>query len=94
MSDPAPVITLLTDYGLTDEFVGVCHGVITRLCPRARVIDLCHGVPPQDIHAGAAILAQALPYLPLGVHVAIVDPGVGGERRALAVALAGGNVLV
>jgi hypothetical protein len=78
------VITFLTDYGLTDAFVGVCHAVIARACPSARVIDLTHGVPRADVRAGALILRGALPYLPIGVHVAVVDPGVGGDRRAVA----------
>ncbi len=84
-----PVITFLSDYGLIDEFVGVCHGVIAQRCPGARVIDLTHAIPPHDVRTGASILAAATPYLPIGVHLAIVDPGVGasGEqaRRAVAV---------
>jgi S-adenosyl-L-methionine hydrolase (adenosine-forming) len=83
-----PVITFLSDYGLEDEFVGVCHGVIARRCPAARVIDITHGIPPQDVRAGALALAAALPYMPAGVHLAVVDPGVGERgataRRALA----------
>jgi S-adenosyl-L-methionine hydrolase (adenosine-forming) len=90
----APFITFLSDYGLTDSFVGVCHGVIARLCPSARVIDLTHGVARADVRAGALILRGALPYLPVGVHLAVVDPGVGGDRRAVAVAVADGRVLV
>jgi S-adenosyl-L-methionine hydrolase (adenosine-forming) len=89
-----PVITFLSDYGLNDEFVGTCHGVIARVCPAARVIDLTHGVPRQDVRAGALVLAAALPYLPVGVHLAVVDPGVGGERRAVAAKLGDGRVLV
>lgn len=89
-----PVITLLTDYGITDEFVGVLHGVIFRICPQARVIDLSHGVVPHDIRGGATVLAQSLPYMPVGVHVAIVDPTVGGERRSVALSLRDGRVLV
>lgn len=83
-----PVITFLSDYGLEDEFVGVCHGVIARRCPAARVIDLTHGIPPQDVRAGALALAAALPFVPAGVHLAVVDPQVGARgasaRRALA----------
>jgi S-adenosylmethionine hydrolase len=83
-----PVITFLSDYGLEDGFVGVCHGVIARRCPDARVIDITHGIRPQDVRAGALVLAAALPFMPAGVHLAVVDPGVGarGEsaRRALA----------
>jgi S-adenosyl-L-methionine hydrolase (adenosine-forming) len=77
-------LTFLSDYGLADEFVGVVHGVIARICPDARVIDLTHGIPRQDVRAGAAILARALPYTPAGVHLAVVDPDVGARRRALA----------
>jgi S-adenosylmethionine hydrolase len=77
-------VSFLSDYGLTDEFVGVVHGVIAGICPEARVIDLTHGVPRQDVLAGALALARALPYVPAGVHLAVVDPGVGALRRALA----------
>ncbi|MGH3417399.1 MAG: SAM hydrolase/SAM-dependent halogenase family protein [Actinocrinis sp.] len=89
-----PVITFLSDYGLADEFVGVCHGVIARACPAARVIDLGHGIARGDVLGGAVVLADALPFLPVGVHLAVVDPGVGGPRRALALALADGRLLV
>ena len=88
------VITLLTDYGVVDEFVGVLHGVIAGICPDAAVIDLSHGVPPQDIRAGAAVLVHSLPYMPVGVHVAVVDPTVGSDRRAVALRLADGRILV
>ena len=80
----ARVVTFLTDYGYEDEFVGVCHGVIARLAPEVRVIDLTHGVARHDVRSGALILRRALPYFPPGVHLAVVDPGVGGERRAVA----------
>ena len=95
----APVITFLSDYGLGDEFVGVCHGVIARRCPQARVIDLTHAVPPQDVRWGALVLASAAPYLPAGVHLAVVDPGVGASgaqaRRAVALRIgADGHALV
>jgi len=84
----APIITFLSDYGLEDEFVGVCHGVIARRCPRARVIDLTHGIPRHDVRTGALVLAGALPFMPAGVHLAVVDPGVGATaeqaRRAIA----------
>ncbi len=89
-----PVITFLSDYGLADEFVGVCHGVIAGICPAARVIDLTHGVPRHDVRAGALALTAALPYLPVGVHLAVVDPDVGASRRAVALALADGRRLV
>lgn len=88
-------ITFLSDYGLTDEFVGVVHGVIAGICPDARVIDLTHGIPRQDVRAGAAILARALPYVPAGVHLAVVDPEVGARRRAVALRTAAeGRLLV
>jgi S-adenosyl-L-methionine hydrolase (adenosine-forming) len=86
-------ITFLTDYGLEDGFVAACHGVMARLSPATRVIDITHLVPPGDIRRGAAVLAQTVPYLPAGVHVAIVDPGVGTKRRAVALA-AGEHVFV
>jgi len=87
-SAPPPVITFLSDYGYSDEFVGVCHGVITRRCPNARIIDLTHMVPSHDVRAGAILLRSALPYLPAGIHLAVVDPGVSAvgpnARRAVA----------
>ncbi len=80
-----PVITFLSDYGRLDEFVGVCHGVIARRCPAARVIDLAHGIPRHDVRTGALVLRDALPYMPAGVHLAVVDPDVGAhQRRAVA----------
>lgn len=88
------IITFLSDYGLTDGFVGVCHAVIARACPSAHVIDLTHGVPRGDVRAGALILGGALPYLPVGVHLAVVDPGVGGDRRAVALRTADGRSFV
>ena len=89
-----PVITFLTDYGLTDPFVGICHAVIASRCPQARIIDLSHGVAPQDVRAGATVLARALPFLPVGVLLAVVDPGVGGARRGVAIRAAAGHLLV
>jgi S-adenosylmethionine hydrolase len=94
MNEPAPILTFLSDYGLADDFVGVCHGVIAGICPAARVIDLDHGIRRHDVRAGAIVLAEALPYLPVGVHLAVVDPDVGAERRAVALACADGRVLV
>src|ERR671932_2824917 len=77
-------ITFLSDYGLADEFVGVVHSVIARLCPEARVIDLGHGIARQNVLAGALALERALPFAPPGVHLAVVDPEVGARRRAVA----------
>ena len=88
-------ITFLSDYGVGDDFAGVCRAVIARIAPGARVIDISHGISRHDVHSGAAVLADALPYAPLGVHLAIVDPGVGGSRRGIAVRTAGeGHLLV
>ncbi|WP_328650472.1 SAM-dependent chlorinase/fluorinase [Micromonospora sp. NBC_00330] len=87
-----PWISLTTDYGLTDGFVAACHGVVARIAPAARVIDVTHLVPPADVRRGAAVLAQTVPYLPVGVHVAVVDPGVGTARRGVALATPGGLV--
>jgi len=78
------LVTFLSDYGLADEFVGVVHGVIARIAPEARVIDLGHGVARHDVRAGALILARTLPFTPAGVHLAVVDPEVGARRRAVA----------
>ncbi len=78
-------LTFLTDYGLEDAFVAVCHGVAAQIAPDIRIIDITHLIPPGDIKRGAVVLAQAVPYLPASVHVAVVDPGVGTPRRAVAV---------
>ena len=78
------VITFLTDFGLQDDFVGTCHGVMKRIAPDVEIIDLTHGVRPGRILQGALTLANSLPYMPVGVHLAVVDPGVGGGRRPLA----------
>lgn len=78
-------VTFLSDYGPGDEYVGVVEGVIAAIAPEARVIHLGHGVPAQDVRTGARRLARALPFTPPGVHLAVVDPGVGGPRRALAI---------
>jgi S-adenosyl-L-methionine hydrolase (adenosine-forming) len=89
------ILTLLTDYGLGDEFVGVCHGVARGILPPdVPLVDLTHGVPRHDVRHGALTLRNALPYLPVGVHVAVVDPQVGTERRAVAVRCDDGRVLV
>ncbi len=79
-------ITFLSDYGTADEFAGVCRAVIARIAPDARVIDLSHGIVRHDVGQGAAVLANALGYAPAGVHLAVVDPGVGTARRPVAVA--------
>ena len=88
------VITFLTDFGLRDDFVGTCKGVIKRIAPDAEVIDITHGIDPQDVLQGALVLADTLPYMPEGVHLAVVDPGVGSDRRGVALAGAGGRFYV
>jgi len=77
-------VTFLSDFGLQDDFVGTCHGVIKRIAPDAKVIDITHGIEPQAVLQGALVLANTLPYMPEGVHLAVVDPGVGSDRRGLA----------
>jgi S-adenosyl-L-methionine hydrolase (adenosine-forming) len=86
-------MSFLTDYGLEDGFVAACHGVAARIAPTARIIDITHLVQPGDVRRGAAVLAQTVAHLPPAVHVAVVDPGVGTARRAIAVA-AGESILV
>lgn len=83
---PSPIITLTTDFGTDDWFVGTMKGVILNRCPDATLVDITHGIPPGDIRAGAFALAAAAPYFPAGtIHMVVVDPGVGSERRAIAI---------
>jgi S-adenosylmethionine hydrolase len=88
------VITFLSDFGLQDAFVGTCHGVMRRIARDAQIIDITHGIPPQQVLQGALVLGNTLPYMPRGVHLAVVDPGVGSHRRALAVRTRDGRLLV
>jgi S-adenosylmethionine hydrolase len=88
-------IVFLSDLGLRDEFVGVCHSVIARIAPEARVVDLSHGVPPADVSLGALVLAECVAYAPAdAVFLGVVDPGVGTGRRAIAVQTVGDRLLV
>src|SRR3954466_15329440 len=88
-------IVFLTDYGLDDEFVGVCHGVIARLARDVNVIDLTHSIGRQDVASGALALTRAVPYVPEdAVYLAVVDPGVGGERLPLVLETASGAFMV
>jgi len=93
VASPRP-ITFLSDYGYEDEFAGVCRAVISQIAPGAPLIDLTHGVARQSVRQGAIALANALPSCPPGVHLAVVDPGVGSSRRAVAVAAAEDRFLV
>jgi len=88
------IVTLLTDYGRDDEFVGVCHGVIRSIAREVQIVDVTHGIEPYDVRQGAIVLRNTLPYLPPGVHVAVVDPQVGTERRALALRSGDGRYFV
>lgn len=82
-----PIITLLTDFGAKDPYVGVMKGVILGICPECQLVDLTHQVDPQNVAGGALQLERAVPYFPPGtIHLAVVDPGVGSSRRAIAVA--------
>ncbi|NBD31809.1 MAG: hypothetical protein GVY17_02255 [Cyanobacteria bacterium] len=88
------ILTLTTDFGLEDVYVGVMKGVIAKINPDLQVIDLTHQVPPQNIAAGRFCLMNAIPYFPKDtVHVAVVDPGVGSERKGCAIALAEGYLV-
>lgn len=88
------VVTFLSDFGLRDDFVGTCHGVIAKIAPDARVIDVTHGIAPQAVLQGAVVLDNTTPYMPVGVHLAVVDPDVGGNRRAVAIRTGDGRTLV
>ena len=87
-------ITFLSDFGLRDDFVGTCHGVIKRIAPDAEVIDITHGIPARQILQGALVLANTVPYMPAGIHLAVIDPDVGGARRALALRGGEGRVFI
>jgi hypothetical protein len=89
-----PFVTFLSDYGLADEFVGVCKGVILRIAPDVRIIDITHDIKAQNVREGALVLAQAVAYMPPAVHLGVVDPGVGSTRRGLAIETASDRWLV
>lgn len=88
------ILTFLTDFGLDWGPVGVCRAVMAEIAPGVPIIDLSHGIPPFNIAAGAWVLAASLPFVPVGVHVAVVDPGVGTERLPLAIRTVRGDVLI
>src|SRR5579871_6149253 len=93
-SAPSGIITLTTDFGVSDHFVGVMKGVILGLAPRARIVDITHEITPFHIDEAAFVIAQAWRYFPKGtIHVVVVDPGVGTERKAI-IARAGGQLFV
>jgi S-adenosylmethionine hydrolase len=84
-------ISFLSDFGLEDEFVGVVKSVIRTIAPHATVVDLTHSIPPHDLRAGALALARSIQYVDSGVILAVVDPGVGTNRKAVAIEVAGGE---
>ena len=84
-------ISFLSDYGVRDEFVGIVKGVIADLAPHAKVIDLTHEIPPFDVRAGSLALARCISYVPSGIVLAVVDPGVGTSRRGVAVSVGNGR---
>ena len=88
------IVTFLSDFGLQDDFVGVCHGVMKRIAPDAEIVDITHGIGAQQGLQGALVLAGTIPYMPEGVHLAVVDPGVGTDRRALALRSGDGRLYV
>jgi S-adenosylmethionine hydrolase len=88
------IVTLLTDYGRDDDFVGVCHGVIRSIAPEVPIVDVTHGVPRFAVRHGALVMRNTLPFMPIGVHVGVVDPQVGTERRAVALGCQDGRLLV
>jgi len=88
------LVTFLTDFGLRDPSAGVLTGVVLGIAPEARTLDLSHAIPPFDVEAGAEALVESLVHLPVGAHVAVVDPGVGTERRPIAIRCGRGDVLI
>ena len=87
-------ITFLTDFGVQDDYAGVCRGVMKRIAPDAQIINITHGIGPMAVTEGALMLARAIPFMPVSVHLAVVDPGVGGVRRAVAIRARDGRVYV
>jgi S-adenosyl-L-methionine hydrolase (adenosine-forming) len=88
------IVTFTSDYGLEDEFVGVCHGVILMLAPHVRIVDVHHNILRQQIQHGAVVLEQSIKFLPEGVHLAVVDPSVGSARRPIVVETRSGQIFV
>jgi S-adenosylmethionine hydrolase len=88
------IVTFVSDYGLEDEFVGVCHGVMLRIAPTIQVVHVHHNILRQDIRHGAIVLQQSVRYLPDSVHLAVVDPSVGSGRRAVVLESTWGEVFV
>ena len=88
------LVTFMTDFGLRDPSAGVLSGVVLGIAPEARTLDLTHAIPPYDVEAGAEALVESLVHLPIGAHVAVVDPGVGTQRRPIAIRCGRGDALI
>src|SRR5215210_283342 len=88
------IVTFTSDYGWEDEFVGVCHGVMLSISRELRIVDLHHSIARHDVRHGAVVLEQSVPYMPDSVHLAVVDPSVGSERRAIALETGWGEFFV
>lgn len=88
------IITFLSDFGDMDGWVASCKGQIFSIAPHAKILDVSHSIPSFDLKKGALVLASTLPFLPIGIHLAIVDPGVGGSRRGIVVKVERGDYLV
>ncbi len=93
MVERARFVSFLSDYGRVDEFVGVCHAVMLDIAPHLRVLDITHDVPRFDVRAGSLTLVRSVQYLPEGIVLAVVDPGVGTERRCIAVEVEAGHLI-
>ena len=89
-----PLVSLLTDFGSRDPSAGIMRAVVLGICPDAAIVDLSHDVEKYRVRDAALLLWSAAPYLPVGAHVGVVDPGVGTERRAVAMETARGDYLV
>ena len=88
------LVTFLSDFGLEDDFVGTCHGVMKVIAPDVEILDITHGIQRHGVLQGAIVLANTLPYLPKGVHLGVVDPGVGSDRRGIALRSGDGRLFV
>jgi S-adenosylmethionine hydrolase len=93
-NDQKPFVSMLTDWGLRDPYAAICHGVVLNIIPEALIVDITHEIDKYNIRHGALMLWCALPYLPIGAHMAVVDPGVGTTRRPIAIETARGDLLV
>jgi S-adenosylmethionine hydrolase len=93
-TDQRPFVSMLTDWGLKDPYAAICHGVVLNIIPEALIVDITHEIEKYNIRHGALMLWQTLPYLPIGAHMAVVDPGVGTHRRPIAIEAGRGDLLI